>query len=506
MLFRTALIVCSMFLLLAVALSADRGKAPIVSKNVPTQADSTPAGAMPVVNVKDYGAIADGASHPLRSRYSTLAAARAVFPDAPSLAQEVDYAAVKAASNAALGPDGAEHGIANKSLNKPIFLPAGTYVFGDDTWTIRNAVGIHIYGVGRLSTRLTSNNTVFRTDGLWYSHIEGVEFDSLTSAAVAAVDIDGNIPGHAYDTRGVQGNTFANCFFDGGGVAQYSLALCRQGFSGGQCSENLFLNDHWQANVQAGFYINGFNALQNTIVGGNFQGHQKHGLYLVAGSVYLFSVGFQSTYQYTQILNGGFDIDASSAGVYDRIIVDGCRTESLRFYNGAFSQYGILRGVQQRASVPAWSANTPVNANAVIIGETSAGERLFRVTTAGTTGGSQPIWRSTGTVVDGSVTWTETEFEVVHLVAGEISGSSFQIGNVTQGPGWQVSGALTLYRQKFADLDANSGASRRSPSTDGAEIYCTDCDTPATAGATCSSASDRAGAEAHKIRGGWKCF
>src|SRR5258708_16700773 len=147
------------------------------------------------VNPKDYGAIADGASHRLSSVYSTLAEAQANFPGATSLNQEIDYAAVRAASEAALGAASKEHAVARKGLNRPIFFPAGTYVFGDDTWTIRNGVGIHIYGAGRLATKLTSNATVLRTDGLWYSQIEGIEFDSLSPKAIATLDIDGNVPG-----------------------------------------------------------------------------------------------------------------------------------------------------------------------------------------------------------------------------------------------------------------------------------------------------------------------
>jgi len=41
---------------------------------------------------------------------------------------------------------------------------------------------------------------------------------------------------------------------------------------------------------------------------------------------------------------------------------------------------------------------------------------------------------------------------------------------------------------------------------DGRILYCTDCDIPASQGAPCSSSGDRAGAEAHRIRGAWKCY
>jgi len=90
---------------------------------------------------------------------------------------------------------------------------------------------------------LTSNQTVFATDGLWYSIIEGITFQTLTSTATVAVDIDGNVPGHPYDTRSVQGNTFRNDQFDGGN-GSFALALCRLGGSSAQ-GESSFIEDHW---------------------------------------------------------------------------------------------------------------------------------------------------------------------------------------------------------------------------------------------------------------------
>lgn len=52
-------------------------------------------------NVKDYGAVGDGQSHPLSQRFSTLAAAQAVYPFATALTNEIDWAAAQLAVNAA---------------------------------------------------------------------------------------------------------------------------------------------------------------------------------------------------------------------------------------------------------------------------------------------------------------------------------------------------------------------------------------------------------------------
>ena len=48
-----------------------------------------------VMTVKYYGAIGDGVSHPLSSKYSTLAAAQAVYPMATSLSDEIDWCAIQ---------------------------------------------------------------------------------------------------------------------------------------------------------------------------------------------------------------------------------------------------------------------------------------------------------------------------------------------------------------------------------------------------------------------------
>jgi hypothetical protein len=52
------------------------------------------------LDVRDFGARCDGASHPLSTAYPSLAAAQAVYPFANALTQELDWAAIEAAQNA----------------------------------------------------------------------------------------------------------------------------------------------------------------------------------------------------------------------------------------------------------------------------------------------------------------------------------------------------------------------------------------------------------------------
>lgn len=65
-----------------------------------------------VVSVKDFGAVGDGASHPLSGYFGTLAAAQAIYPHALALTDEIDGIAIKAAL----------------ATGKSVFVPDGTFL------------------------------------------------------------------------------------------------------------------------------------------------------------------------------------------------------------------------------------------------------------------------------------------------------------------------------------------------------------------------------------------
>lgn len=74
-----------------------------------------------------------------------------------------------------------------------------------------------------------------------------------------------------------------------------------------------------------------------------------------------------------------------------------------------------------------WTASTAVTTASYVVPNTYNG-RLYKCTTAGTTSSSEPTWPTTnaGTVVDGTVTWTE---QTSAMEAGtfpvEVSGSAY---------------------------------------------------------------------------------
>lgn len=68
------------------------------------------------LNVKDYGARGDGRSHPLSESYTTLAAARSVFPDVTALSDETDWAAIQKTI-----------GLASAAGGGAVYVPEGEY-------------------------------------------------------------------------------------------------------------------------------------------------------------------------------------------------------------------------------------------------------------------------------------------------------------------------------------------------------------------------------------------
>lgn len=71
------------------------------------------------IDVRWFGAIGDGANHPLSQRYSTLAAAQAIYPHATALTDEIDWCAIQAALNTVK---------AANTITKAVRVPQGDYV------------------------------------------------------------------------------------------------------------------------------------------------------------------------------------------------------------------------------------------------------------------------------------------------------------------------------------------------------------------------------------------
>ena len=230
-----------------------------------------------------------------------------------------DTAALQAALDHCFGSIGAPHGSAGVYQNKALYVPPGRYKITAPL-TVKYLHGGRIIGAGRFVTQIenTAGSSVFITNGCGYSRFEGMRLTGSAGVRIFDLDWDNSAGGPA-----LQSNTFADLFFDGGATG---IEIGRSGFMG---SENLFLNCFWLSCSTAGLLTSNANALQQTVIGGNFQTCGT-AIFVGAGSVPLIhGVGFQQSAQ-SDVYTGASQGNAMS--------VSGCRSESANFINNAGGQ------------------------------------------------------------------------------------------------------------------------------------------------------------------------
>lgn len=224
-------------------------------------------------------------------------------------------ASFQAALDYCFGSVAAPHGTAGAASNKVLMLPPGHFVTNAPL-QVKYLHGGRIIGAGRGVTQITNstaNSDVFVTNGCGYSHFEGFGLVSSTDGTGRCFDLnwDGTAGGPA-----LQSNTFVDMIFSGG---SYGVEIGRSGFMG---SENVFLSCFWIRNIVAGLRPVNFNALQQSVIGGNFQ-LCGNGIRVTTGSVpIIHGVGFQeSTAADIAIVNSA----------NDSYSIVGCRSESTNF-------------------------------------------------------------------------------------------------------------------------------------------------------------------------------
>lgn len=315
-------------------------------------------------------------------------------------------AALQAAINACFGSVASPNGYASSYKNSALFIPKGIYNISDSL-NIRSLFGGKVFGDGRFATTIrqtTANKAVFYTNGCAYSTFSDMHLQCLASNTGAIFDLNWDNTG----STSLQSNTFSNLYFTGPSTLSVSKGL-GIGLGGYMGSENT-INNCFFSSVNSGIYTGNFNALQNIVVGGNFQSC-RYGINVQSGSVSnVYGTGFQNdifSSGNNQVTEGGWDIFVQNS-VNDQIVVEGCRSESMRF--GSFGN-GINAKLSNNSTISSrimgWVANISYSLGAIIAGTGTP----YICTTAGTSGATEPTWSGT-TVADNTVVWTLYNFDV----------------------------------------------------------------------------------------------
>jgi hypothetical protein len=429
-------------------------------------------GTQTVVTVTDpqFGAVGDGAVH-LFDPAKAPSGRQWVGTYTPGV-DTLDYIGLQEAIYAAFGAPGKEHGVAGSRLNVPLYIPPGKYLI-NRSLHMTHVAGGQVRGGGRMSTTIvqtTVGEPVLQTNGISYSRVEGIAFaagsatnfrgrwkpavaytagmtvcarDGSVWRATAAGTSGATEPGWAgavvtdgamswerrpplalvhidWDgtyangwTAACQSNTFADCLFSGEnhGV-DFGVTVAASG-NNAMGSENLFLNCFWSWFTQAGFATFGFNALQNTIVGGNFENCLRYGVWFLRGAGAVYSTGFQNGFT-SQIETNGADI-AFSNSANDASVVIGCRTESARFLTVYNLHKVAVRGCAIVPGMQTWRPSRAYKVGEVVVGDARLDGVVYVATSAGTSGAAEPAWDSTrASLTDGTATWAPLNYDAIY--------------------------------------------------------------------------------------------
>lgn len=262
-----------------------------------------------------------------------------VSPKDPSFGAAGDFSkndtlALQSAANYCFGSPSSPHGSADVTSNRTLRIPRGHYKITSPI-RLSKLHGGRVLGAGRFVTKITNvaGGPVFATNGCAYSRFEGLWLESADeSATIFDLNWDGTAGGAA-----LQSNSFSDMFFSSGGIG---IDIGADGYMG---SENIFINCFWGGQRRAGIKTSNFNALQNTIVGGNFQSC-RIGVWIEKGSVPLIDgVGFQ--------LSKEWDVRQDNSA-NDTLALLACRTESENFVkvrNGVHTQLTACSHLQTQS-------------------------------------------------------------------------------------------------------------------------------------------------------------
>lgn len=266
-----------------------------------------------LLNIKDLGAVGDGASHPLSNAYATLALAQVTYPHAVALTDEMDWAAAQLAANRANTAGGGFVRIPNGNYlgNRPVVVQRWTQVACDGqsvvswlkttttTFTGTSAVakdcafyfdgpspGVFAFGTGLSDLLITMTSTAANCCGVFMGNVARSQFRN--------VNVQGGYDG--FCSTGVWMTGLTNC--RGGAQANFSF-----NFGSTDAKTSLSLDTCYSEAAAKGFFLQqakyfamnacGSDYTNSGNAPGNPYGAVAQGLYTGPGVCYQFvaSVG-----------------------------------------------------------------------------------------------------------------------------------------------------------------------------------------------------------------------
>lgn len=196
------------------------------------------------LNVALYGAVLDGSSHLLSSRFGTLAAAQAVYPNVSSLTEEIDTVAFEAAIEDAANLTG-------NGQQAVVYHPGGTAI----------STGIHlkyddVWLVGGPSATIKLKAGLANTVDV--VTIKKDDLSTISRVAVIGLTLDGNKSSYA-----------------GGGDGENEI------INGTKCHDLLVMNCRLQNGVTDGIDIDG-NSDRIRILNNHFESIDRNGCHIYA--------------------------------------------------------------------------------------------------------------------------------------------------------------------------------------------------------------------------------
>lgn len=211
-----------------------RFKEPIAGYATSEQLAETETKVYGLFNVKEFGAIGDGSSHPLSDFYGTLAEAQVVYPKATALTDEIDWAAIQKSVDTVFGQIRVPVG--HYLINKRVDIGGGIRLTGDgnSVTSIRPTANSAYLNIISGATRTVIEDLYIIPNGTGVTADYGIRIEGSTSyyrvSNVRIVQV-GQI-GFAYGiytgNNAISG-TFENVF----------MQQCTKGFSVGDESNNV---------------------------------------------------------------------------------------------------------------------------------------------------------------------------------------------------------------------------------------------------------------------------